>query len=889
MLHPDQARIRDFRVVPSLPETLQPLLDIARNLWWSWHPEAVDLFTRLDRELWERTEHNPIKLLGNVDQQILDKASKDQSFLHAMELVANRFHAHNTRDSWFQRTYRDHLSTQLVGDESRRPLRIAYFSAEFGLTECFQIYSGGLGCLAGDHLKSASELGLPLCAVGLAYRNGYFHQYLNADGYQQERYPDLDYDNQPVRRVLDDQGQQLKVNAPLPGRDVVCGVWRVDVGRVPLYLLDTNLPENSAQDRNITRALYSGDSEMRIQQEIVLGIGGVRALRALNEQPTVFHLNEGHAAFISLERIAEFRRDHGVSFEEARQATAGSNLFTTHTPVPAGIDRFEPELVTQYLAFAPDQLGCSMDHLLGLGRANPFDTDEAFSMAILAIRCSQFANGVSKLHGHVSRDMWSGLWPAVPDHEVPIGHVTNGVHARTWISHELVDILNRYVAPDWQLDPTDHHLWEAINDIPSEHIWLYRQRQRESLITWVRYKLRKQMQARGATTQDIENATGSLSTDALTIGFARRFATYKRGTLLMHDKERLRALLNSTDRPVQILIAGKAHPADKPGKELIRELVKLSESEIDFRRIVFLEDYDMEIGRRLVQGCDIWLNTPRRGMEASGTSGMKAAMNGGINVSILDGWWDEAFDNNVGFAIGAREEYEDQETADNIESRALYDLLERQILPEFYGRNAAGVPKLWMKRVKASMSKLTPQYSTNRMVADYTERYYLNAHGIGESLVANELHEAKDLAAHVNRYKDHWPNIAVRAVRSDVKPAMPLHQKIKVEAAIDLGGLDKSELAVQLYTGSVTSLGSLINPTVSPMKFEREEDGSGIFVGTYTPTDSGRKGFTVRVVPNDARLLGTLLPGLITWDAQAPLEPLQAGAGTTPTPQHAAV
>jgi starch phosphorylase len=499
-------------------------------------------------------------------------------------------------------------------------------------------------------------------------------------------------------------------------------------------------------------------------------------------------------------------------------------------------------------------------------------------MAILAIRCSQFANGVSKLHGHVSRDMWSGLWPAVPTHEVPIGHVTNGVHARTWISHELVDILNRYVAPDWQLDPTDHHLWSAIDDIPSEHLWLYRQRQRESLITWVRWKVRKQLEARGATATDIEEATGALSTDALTIGFARRFATYKRGTLLMHDKERLRALLNSTDRPVQILIAGKAHPADKPGKELIRELVKLSESDPDFRRVVFLEDYDMEIGRRLVQGCDIWLNTPRRGMEASGTSGMKAAMNGGINVSILDGWWDEAYESGLGFAIGGRETYDDEDAADQIESRGLYDLLERQILPEFYGRSASGVPKAWMNRVKATMAKLTPQYSTNRMVADYTERYYLNAHGIGESLAANALHEAKDLSAQIARYREHWGLLRVRSVRSDVEPAMPLRKEIRVEASIDLGGLRTEEVAVQLYAGSVTAMGSLVHPEVSPMTFAREEDGSCVFTGSFTPTDSGRKGFTVRVVPNDGRLLGTLLPGLITWDAEAPMEKLTAPA-----------
>ena len=655
MLHAGEASIRAFRVVPDLPAPLAPLLEIAQNLWWSWHPEAVRLFKRLDPELWEESGHNPIKALGLMDQHVLDRVSKDQSYLHALSLVHARFRHHNERNSWFQQR---HASFQSSNGAGERPLRVAYFSAEFGLTECLQIYSGGLGCLAGDHLKSASELGAPLCAVGLLYRCGYFRQYLNADGWQQERYPEIDFSNQPVRRVNDPEtGEQMRVGVTLAGRHVSIGIWRCDVGRVPLYLLDTNMPENAPEDRDLTKTLYGGDIETRIQQEIVLGIGGVRALERVGESPTVYHINEGHAAFLALERIALLRERHGVDFETALQAAAASHIFTTHTPVPAGIDRFAPQLVETYLGSEVERLGTGMDTFLGLGRTNPFDPDEFFSMAVLALRTSQFCNGVSRLHGDVSRGMWRSIWPGLPENEAPIGHVTNGVHPRTWIAAGLASLHDRYIGPDWQLDPSDHHLWERVNDIPDEELWRQRSKQREKLITWCRTKIRRQLKARGCGFDEIERAASALDPNILTIGFARRFATYKRGTLLLSDIERLRELMGS-DRPFQVLIAGKAHPADGPGKELIREISKMASSDDRLARIVFLEDYDIEVGRRLTQGCDVWLNTPRRGMEASGTSGMKAAMNGVINVSILDGWWDEAYAAELGFAIGGRESYD---------------------------------------------------------------------------------------------------------------------------------------------------------------------------------------------------------------------------------------
>ena len=867
MLHANQATIRSFRVIPDVPKALAPLLEIAHNFWWSWHPEAVELFRSLDRELWESTGHNPVRVLGEVDQKTLDRVAQDRSYLHALGQVYARFTSHFERASWFQQEHGDTLTCPTEGPGAGKPIRIAYFSAEFGLAESTQIYSGGLGCLAGDHIKSASELGVPLCAVGLLYRCGYFHQYLNADGFQQERYPDLDPANQPMRRVtVGDSGEQLTIQVELPGRSVTVGVWRADVGRVPLYLLDTNMPQNSAADRDITKTLYGGDIEMRIQQEIVLGIGGTRALKALGEDPSVFHINEGHAAFISIERIARLRAEHGVDFDCAKHAVAGSQLFTTHTPVPAGIDRFSPDLVTRYMEPYLGALGTDMDNLLSLGRANPFDRNEFFSMAILALRCSQFANGVSKLHGEVSRDMWQHMWPGMPDHEIPIGHVTNGVHGRSWVSHELVEIFDRYIGPNWQLDPLDHDAWAAVNDIPDEELWAFRKRRKRSLMDWCRTRVRQQLTARGRVGNEADEIVSKLDPDVFTIGFARRFATYKRGTLLMRDMARLEKLLTDADRPIQILIAGKAHPADRPGKELIRELVKLGERSPNFRGVVFIEDYDIEVGRRLTQGCDIWLNTPKRGMEASGTSGMKAAMNGVLNCSILDGWWDEAYTPEVGFAIGQGESYHDQEFADDIESKALYDLLERVILPEYYNRDAAGLPREWITRVKACIRILSPQFSTNRMVADYTNQYYHRAHDLGIRLTAHGLAGAKELASAIHRFHEAWPSVQVRNVTTNAGEAVPVRSGVRVRAEVDLAGLDPTAVKVQMYTGQVASLGDLQNGEAVDMRFVETNEGISAFEGVFQPKGSGMRGFAVRVLPSNPNLVGTLLPGLVTWD-----------------------
>ncbi len=859
MLRSDQAHIRPFRVIPSLPEALQPLLDIARNLWWTWNPEAIALFVRLDPEQWHIHGHNPVKLLGHVSQDRLEQAARDESFLHEIYRVYSQLDQHVSSHGWFSNAHAD-----------VRDAKIAYFSAEFGLTECFQIYSGGLGILAGDHLKSASELGIPLVGVGLLYQHGYFMQYLNADGWQQETYPDLDFANQPINRVRDANGDWVKITVGLPERDVRVAVWKCQVGRVPLYLLDTNLPENRPDDRQITRNLYGGDVEMRIQQEIILGIGGIRALAAIGIEPTVCHINEGHAAFLALERIRRLIESTDVSFVEAAAMQSAGHIFTTHTPVPAGIDRFHSSLMQRYFGDYVAGLKLDMEGLQALGRENVFDRNEYFSMAVLAIRTSNYCNAVSKLHGEVSRRMWRNVWPAVPEEEVPIVHVTNGVHSRSWLSRNMAELFNRYLGYRWHSDPADFTVWSRINDIPDEELWAVHNQRRSKLVTWARGRVREQCEAYGRSAQETERAVAALDPNALTIGFARRFATYKRATLLMRDPQRLRRLLADADRPIQFLIAGKAHPADSAGKEFIRELVRFSQSSSDqSARLVFLENYDMNVARYLVTGCDIWLNTPRRGLEASGTSGMKAAVNGVVNCSILDGWWDEGYEPQAGFAIGRRERYASDEQADAIESASLYDLFEGHILPEFYDRDAAGVPRRWVARMKRCIQSLAPMFNTNRMVHEYADLFYVNSHLRTRRLAADNMAGARGLAAQVERYRRHWQSIRIESVAADTHRPLPVRAPMPVEVIVRLDELAPQEVCVQIYTGSVAASGDLVNGVAENMTHAADlGDGRHRYTGEIVAQQSGRRGLAVRIIPSDDRLHTPFIPGLITWDAQ---------------------
>jgi starch phosphorylase len=854
--------IHTFSVVPSLPLILEPLRKIAYNLLWSWNQEAVELFRRLDSDLWESSGHNPVQMLGSVDQKRLEAAAANEAFVAHLGRVADdldEYVRHET--SWCLRTHPD------VGD-----CVVAYFSAEFGLTECLSIFAGGLGILAGDHLKSASDLGVPLVGVGLLYQQGYFRQNLNEAGWQQESYQDNDFHNLPLVPVLMPDGSPRTISVQFPGRDVAARVWRVDVGRVPLFLLDTNIPENPRpEDRDITDQLYGGDNEMRLKQEILLGIGGYRALEAMGIRPGVYHMNEGHSAFLSLEHTRRLMEAEQLTFSEARQLSACGAVFTGHTPVIAGHDAFPADLMDRYFSSYMARLGLGRAEFLGLGRVNPSDQSEQFCMTVLALRMSSFRNGVSKLHGKVARKMWRGLWPGVPEDEIPISHITNGVHFRSWISQEMNLLYNRYLGPDWREEPTDGTVWKRAESIPAEELWRSHERRRERLVSFSRERLAKQLERRGAPQSEIDAAEEALDPDALTIGFARRFATYKRATLLLRNPERLEKILNNPGRPVQVIFAGKAHPRDDAGKEFIRQIVSLARWKEFRRRIVFLDEYDMSVSRYLVQGCDVWLNTPLRPMEASGTSGMKAAANGGLNLSTLDGWWDEAWRESdsrlIGWAIGRGESYPNRDVQDQLEADALYELLERDIVPAFYERGADRVPRRWIERMKASLGTLCHNFNTHRMVREYTECYYLPAHERFEALATGNAARARALAAWIERVRSAWPEVRVVSVENHSPISLPVGKPVQAQVRVHLGSLAPDDVSVELYQGRLNADSEIVKAVATPMRPTGPVEASSCIFEAQPVAcrDSGLHGFTVRVLPFHPDLSDGLIPGLISW------------------------
>jgi starch phosphorylase len=852
--------LKTFQVVPNVPPALQPLLELAGNLWWVWHPDAMELFRRLDRDLWAEVNHNPVKLLGLVDQKRLAIFANDDGYLAQLDRVYSAFKRHLKETGWFGKTYAQQTTQP-------NPFLVAYFSAEFGLHESLPMYSGGLGVLAGDHLKSASEIALPLVAVGLLYRNGYFQQYLSADGWQQEAYPELDFYNLAIEPMKYDDGSPVQVRVDLPENSVFCKVWRANVGRIPLYLLDTNLAENSPADRDITSRLYGGGVEMRIKQEIVLGIGGVRALEALNIKPTVFHMNEGHSAFLALERIRVLLDKSSLTFDQARQFVMATNVFTTHTPVPAGIDTFAPDMMSKYFKNYYPSLKLDEEGFLALGREDVTNKKQGFSMAVLAIRLADSVNGVSALHGDVSRKMWHNLWPQVPPDEVPIQSITNGIHVRSWLAPDIIYVLDRYLSSKWQTDPTDQTVWEGVSQIPDEELWRCHERCREKLVSWARMTLKDQLTRRGASFDDIATADEVLDPEALTIGFARRFAGYKRGALLLRDPGRLQRLLEETKRPIQFVFAGKAHPADHEGKELIKAIVNFARNPSVRRRIVFLENYDINIARMLVQGVDVWLNTPRRGMEASGTSGMKAAANAVLNCSILDGWWVEGYSPDLGWAIGRGETYTDANVQDQIESQALYDILEKQIIPLFYKRNVDNIPRDWIARMKTCMRRLAPVFNTNRMVREYTDKFYVPCDARGHKLAANNLERSVALARMKDLLRSRWGGVKIIGVHVAGNGHYHVGENMQVEALIDLPDIDPNDVAVELYAGPITATGQIGAPIVLRMAHAKQIGGPRhMYSGTLECRASGRQGFAVRVVPGNADLATPFEPGLISWN-----------------------
>lgn len=848
-----------YQVVPKLPEKLEGLRDLAYNLHWTWNIESQSLFRRLDRELWEETNHNPILLLGKVSQERLEEISNDEGFLSHLKRAYNSLQVYLSEQTWFNKNYKN-----------GKDFHIVYFSAEYGLTECLQTYSGGLGVLAGDHLKAASDLGIPLIGVGLLYKEGYFQQYLTSDGWQQERYEINDFENLPMKLVLNGDNKALLLSVDFPGRKVYFQIWKIQIGRIPLYLLDTNVVENSVADRKITETLYGGNIETRIQQEIILGIGGIRTMYALGIDPTVCHMNEGHSAFLSLERIRNLIQKEKLTFKEAKEVGFYSNIFTTHTPVPAGIDVFSNELVEKYFGdYYRNELMISDKEFYTLGNINLDKHSNIFNMAHLAVNMSGFVNGVSKLHSQVSRKMWGSGFKDIPFNEIPIGSITNGVHTRSHISKEMEDLFIQYIGETWVNDISSTSLWEKIDKIPDEELWRTHERRRERLVAFARRRLVKQIKEKGGNQNEIQQALEVLDPSVLTIGFARRFATYKRANLIFHDIDRLEAILNNPNHPVQIIFAGKAHPKDEEGKRIIQEIYQIANEERFRKKIVFIENYDMNVARHLVEGCDIWLNNPRRPLEASGTSGMKVIANGGLNFSVLDGWWDEAYSPELGWKIGNGEEYTDEDYQDEVEARLLYNILEKEIIPLFYNRIDDKLPRKWISMIKNSMKKLGPYFNTHRMVKEYFKNYYYSAYQKNINLKKNNFEVVKNLTQWKEKIIKNWDQIKIENI-STMKNGLETYvgDNYSVNAEIFLGELSPDDVEVQIYSGLIDKQDDPFAFKTIPMRVvNKKQNGNMIYkyVGSINCNETGLFAFTIRILPKHNLMVHPFELGKVFW------------------------
>ena len=835
-------KINKYMVSPSLPKELEPLLEITKNFWWCWNQKAVNLLRTIDIDNYDEKDHNPIRILGESSQECFYNMLHDDAVMMNLAEVYDEFKTYMNQETWY---------ASLDDSQKTENEKIAYFSFEYGLHESLPNYSGGLGILSGDHLKSASDLGLPFIAVGLLYRKGYFRQYLNADGWQQEYDIENDFFNLALEKVLDSNGETMKVDVDLPGRKVYAQIWKANVGRIQLYYLDTNIEENSVEDRDITAQLYGGNLETRIQQEILLGIGGIKALKKLGIKPTIYHMNEGHSAFLSLERIRQLMIDDKLDRKTAREVVFSSNVFTTHTPVPAGNDVFPIEMMQKYFMDYIKQIDMSMEEFLKLGKIDPNNQKEDFCMTVLALNLSAENNGVSELHGHVSREMWKDIWKGVPAKELPIDSITNGLHTLSWISFDMQNLLDRYLGPRWRTKPLEYGIWERVQKIPDAELWRTHERRKERLIDFCRERLKAQIINRGFTKNEINHAEQILTPEALTIGFARRFATYKRGTLLFRDIERLKKIISNPHRPVQIIFAGKAHPHDNGGKELIKNIAEICRRE-EFRdHIVFLEDYDINVARYMVQGVDVWLNNPRRPLEASGTSGMKVPPNGGLNFSILDGWWDEAYDGQNGWAIGNREEYTDLEYQDEVESNALYNVLENEIIPLYYERGRDDIPRQWVTAMKWSMQTVCPQFSTNRMVADYFNKFYTNASRRYINMTNDDFKKSKELKSWKDNIYSKWSKVSFENTMSEMPSRnLQVGSKFEVKTIVNLGNIAPDSVRVELYHGKLSMKDEITEPTIVEMKHSSDlGNGRHSFIGSLECVNTGQSGYAIRMYP----------------------------------------
>lgn len=875
--------LRRFTVRAHLPEQLAALERLSVNLRWSWDKPTQDLFEAIDPALWEQVGGDPVAMLGQVGPGRLEELAADDAFVQRLRALAADLDDYLTRPMWYQQLADDRAAGS---DPAGLPGGIAYFSMEFGVAEVLPNYSGGLGILAGDHLKSASDLGLPLIAVGLYYRSGYFRQSLTADGWQHESYPSLDPQGLPLRLLTDSDGGAVLVRLALPGGATLhARVWIAQVGRIPLLLLDSDIPDNDHELRSVTDRLYGGDQEHRIKQEILAGIGGVRAIRAFTEleglpSPEVFHMNEGHAGFLGAERIRELI-EAGLDFDTALAVVRASTVFTTHTPVAAGIDRFPVEMVERYFGSEPTGPSVGGSRLLPgvpLERIVAFgaeDDPSKFNMAHMGLRLAQRANGVSLLHGRVSRQMFNELWSGFDPAEVPIGSITNGVHAPTWAAPQWMELGRELIGSTDLSSLSEPETWQRLQDVDPGHLWWIRSQLREALIADVRARVRRSWLERGASDAELGWIASAFDPAALTIGFARRVPTYKRLTLMLRDPERLRRLLLDAERPIQLIVAGKSHPADEGGKALIQQIVKFADHEDLRHRIAFLPDYDMSMARKLYHGCDVWLNNPLRPLEACGTSGMKSALNGGLNLSIRDGWWDEWYDGENGWEIPTADGLADESRRDDLEAAALYDLLERAVAPKFYDRDEHGVPTRWVEMVRHTLQVLGPKVLASRMVRDYTQTYYLPAAQALRRVIepgqsdagefAVPFGAARELADYRRRVAQAWPRITVSDVDSYGLPDTPLlGAELTLTASVDLAGLRADEVVVQAVLGRVDAADTLVDPATVPMAHAGTTDsGHEIYTATTPLPFAGSVGYTVRVLPHHRLLAGDNELGLI--------------------------
>ncbi|MFJ8824669.1 alpha-glucan family phosphorylase [Streptomyces sp. NPDC102467] len=866
--------IRRFTVRPVLPEPLAPLYELARNLRWSWHAGTRDLFAAVDPGRWAACDGDPMRLLGSVPPSRLAELACDEVFLAGLGDIADDLRGYLQDDRWYQ--------TQAQSNEL--PGAIAYFSPEFGITAALPQYSGGLGILAGDHLKAASDLGVPLIGVGLLYRHGYFRQSLSRDGWQQETYPVIDPNELPLTLLCEPDGTPVHLAIALPGgRRLLARVWQAQVGRVPLLMLDSDVEENGAHEREVTDRLYGGGSEHRLLQEMLLGIGGVRAVRTYcrltgHPAPEVFHTNEGHAGLLGVERIAELG-DEGLDFDAALEAVRAGTVFTTHTPVPAGIDRFDRELVARHFGPGAELPALDVERILGLGMETyPGGDPNVFNMAVMGLRLAQRANGVSTLHGAVSREMFSGLWPGFDPEEVPITSVTNGVHAPTWVAPEVFRLGARQIGErrtEDALSVGGSDRWDAVGEIPDRDIWELRRDLRGQLVDEVRRRLTASWRQRGAGAAELGWIDGVLDPDVLTIGFARRVPSYKRLTLMLRDPDRLMRLLLDEDRPVQIVVAGKAHPADDGGKRLVQELVRFTDDPRVRHRVVFLPDYGMAMAQKLYPGCDIWLNNPLRPLEACGTSGMKAALNGCLNLSVLDGWWDEWFEPDFGWAIPTADgTATDENRRDDLEAAALYDLLERRVAPRFYERGPEGLPDRWIEMVRQTLTHLGPKVLAGRMVREYVEKLYAPAARADRALTPGT---ARELALWKARVRTAWPRVAADHVEASTTATAELGATLSLHVRVALGDLVPDDVEVQAVAGRVDAEDSIAEAATVPLKpvGGPDDEGRWSYEGPLALDRTGPYGYTVRILPTHRLLASTAEAGLVA----VPSEAVGEGAG----------